>query len=235
MTLLSIDSTGQTASVAITNPYITVAEISANAPSRHAELLLPMVDELFKLSGLSLEQMDAIVCVNGPGSFTGLRIGAATAMGLARGAGKGLICVPTPDALAYNIISAADDNCYIIPMLDARREQVYTAVYQAFGGILRRESDYMALPIHEALAYVKDNKNKRVVFLGDGAFAYEAIIREAYPAAVFAPANASRQRAASAGVCAAQMLKDGYTLQSDVPLMYIRKPQAVREREHDTR
>jgi tRNA threonylcarbamoyladenosine biosynthesis protein TsaB len=231
MTILAIDSSGQTASVALLSNYIIIGELSVHAPSKHSEILLPMIDRLLTWSNKALDDIDAVACVNGPGSFTGLRIGAATAIGLARGASKGLIAVPTLDALAYNIMGTAVIEDYIMPMLDARRGQVYTALYQS----RKRVTEYMALPLTEALTYAQE---KTVIFLGDGACAYQAAIREALPAAIFAPANQNYQRAASAGLCALDMIQNGYVMPPSIEPMYIRKPQAVREREahdHDNR
>jgi tRNA threonylcarbamoyladenosine biosynthesis protein TsaB len=233
MNVLAIDTSGQTASVAIVSGYITVGEFSVNAPARHAEIILPMLDELFRFSGYGLHDMDIIACVSGPGSFTGLRIGAATAMGLQKGTGKekNLAAVPTLDALAYNVVSGAAGQHTVMPMLDARRGQVYTALYRADGGNFpRRVTDYLALPVEEALRLLQGSQP--AVFLGDGAFTYKAKILDSHPAALFAPANANRQRAASAGVCALHMIENGCEPLSLIQPMYIRKPQAVREREN---
>jgi tRNA threonylcarbamoyladenosine biosynthesis protein TsaB len=231
MKVLVIDSSGQTAGAAIVSDYISIGEISITASLKHAEILLPIIDTLFSYTGCAIKDMDAVACVCGPGSFTGLRIGAATAMGLAKGANKGLIPVPTLDSMAYNT-GGAVLGCYVMPMLDARREQVYTALYQIGDtGFPMRITDYMALPVREALAYLP--KGQRVLFLGDGADAYEVIIRETIKPRdiLFAQANANRQRVSSAGVCALTMLKNGYALSDTVDIMYIRKPQAERERE----
>jgi tRNA threonylcarbamoyladenosine biosynthesis protein TsaB len=225
MTLLAVDTSGQTASVAIVNDYISIGEITCNAPAKHSEILLPMLDELFSFSGYTLDNIDYIACVNGPGSFTGLRIGAATAMGLARGAGIGLIAVPALDALAYNIMSEG----YIMPMMDARREQVYTALYKKEkNNAPLLAGNYHAVSLPEALSMLD---GQPVVFLGDGAWTYREIIQAQYPMGDFAPINNNRQRAASAGLCAMDMLADGYAPVSVMELMYIRKPQAQRERE----
>jgi tRNA threonylcarbamoyladenosine biosynthesis protein TsaB len=225
--LLAIETSGQTVSAAVVDEYIVLGEFSAAAKSRHVELLLPIIDKLFAFTGFGIEDMDAVACVCGPGSFTGLRIGAAAAMGLVKGAGgKGLLPVPTLDALAYNVGSAAG-SFYIMPMLDARRGQVYTALYRADNnGLPRRISEYQAVPVEEALAFEKD---RPVLFLGDGADQYKTDILKSCPAAVFASANMNRQRAASAGVCAVQMLQNGFVPTSEINLMYIRKPQAERE------
>jgi tRNA threonylcarbamoyladenosine biosynthesis protein TsaB len=230
MKMLAMDTSGQTASVAIVGNNVTIGEITVTAPLKHAEILLPIIHELFERTGYTPQDMDAVACVCGPGSFTGLRIGAATAMGMARGAGKGMVAVPTLDSLAYNTGSAYTQG-FVMPMLDARRGQIYTALYETDdNGFPRRVTEYMALPVRDALAYAV---NKTVVFTGDGADAYESVIRETpgLGKTYFAHANANRQRAASAGVCALRMLGSGYVLTNTLDILYVRKPQAERERE----
>jgi len=178
------------------------------------------VVRLFLLMGLALSDMDYVAYAAGPGSFTGLRIGAATALGLARGIGRSAIAVPTLDALAYN---AGCADRLIIPMMDARRRQVYTAFYRWENAVLKRISDYHGLAVEDALAMISD----RGIFLGDGADMYYEDIVKAMPDAMFAPINANRQRAASVGACAIQMIQDGYTPTDTVTMMYVRQPQAV--------
>jgi tRNA threonylcarbamoyladenosine biosynthesis protein TsaB len=228
MKILAIDTAGQTASVAIVNDYITIGEFTVNVPSKHSKVLLPMLDQLFKQTGLEPAEMDWFACVNGPGSFTGLRIGMAAAMGLAKGSGKKLVAVPTLDALAYNMLTMVHEDTIVYPMLDARRNQVYTASYIIKNGEINRISAYAALPVIETLPALTGQK---AIFLGDGASAYENIINEHFPAAVFAPVNANRSRAASVGLCALNMINRGYAPQTNIEMLYIRKPQAERERE----
>jgi len=228
MKILAIDTSGQTAGAAIVDEYITIGEINLGAASgtgwHHSERLMPAVERLFSLMGLTLADMDYVAYTAGPGSFTGLRIGAATALGLARGINRPAIAVPTLDALAYNIGCA---DALIMPMMDARRRQVYTAAYRWENASLIRITDYYALPIKEALLMA----NGRTIFLGDGTDAYREDIVTTLPNAQFAPVNANRQRAASVGCVAMQMLHNGYTPSDAVALMYVRQPQAVQDLE----
>ena len=126
MRVLAIDSSGLTATVAVVEDEQTIAEYTVNYKKTHSQTLLPMIDEVKKMIDLDLSSIDAIAVSGGPGSFTGLRIGSATAKGLGLALGKPLIHVPTVDALAYNVYGCGDLIC---PIMDARRKQVYTGLY----------------------------------------------------------------------------------------------------------
>ena len=242
MNILSIDTSGKTASCAVTNGHLTVGEfnICPKAGYTHSEVLLPMIDGMFLNMGMDIGEMDYIACVNGPGSFTGLRIGASLAIGFSTGLSIPLVPVSTLDAMAYNIIGS-DADTYIVPMMDARRSQIYTAIYhtKGCGPFPVRVTDYLALSVselmHELGSYVNSTKG-RAIFTGDGASEYmgligEEMINNNYEwGHVFAPQNGNRQRAASAGVYAYQVIKSGTQVQP-FALSYIRKPQAQRELE----
>ena len=126
MRVLAIDSSGLTATVAIVDETETIAEYTVNYKKTHSQTLLPMIDEMVKMTETDLNTIDAIAVAGGPGSFTGLRIGSATAKGLGLALGKPLIHVPTVDGLAYNVYGCEDLIC---PIMDARRNQVYTGIY----------------------------------------------------------------------------------------------------------
>ena len=130
MKILAIDSSGIVATVAILDDDILVAEYTINHKKTHSQTLLPMIDEITKMTELDLKELDAVAIAGGPGSFTGLRIGSATAKGLGLALDVPLVSVPTLDALAYNLCGSTDIVC---PMMDARRQQVYTGVYSFYG------------------------------------------------------------------------------------------------------
>ena len=241
MKILAIDTSGQQAGAAIVDEYITIGEIMINAQSgpktwHHSEILMPAIERMFALSGFRLHDMDYVAYTAGPGSFTGLRIGAATALGLARAIGKPAIAVPTLDSLAYNVLcmipgtphgqpATKESSWLIVPLMDARRGQVYAAIYRTGqAGELTRLTDYFAATIEDALERVGELP---AIFLGDGADANKAAIMACRPSAVFAPANSNRQRPASVGLSAMRQLDQGQ--HSHTPeLIYIRDPQAVR-------
>ena len=233
MTILALDTSGTTASVALLNEHIVLAESGvtladlrgadgrySSRRKTHSETLMPMVDELFNISGLSLKDVDRIACTCGPGSFTGLRIGASAAKGLAFAANKHLIAVPTLDALAYTVASLMPET-WVVPMLDARREQVYSAIYHKN----ERVTDYLAAPVSDVVKIVEEKtKDDEVIFIGDGAEAYRSQLKFGR----FAPFCHNRLRAACVGSVALNMPPAD---ESEFTLLYVRKPQAERERE----
>ena len=103
MKILAIDSSSLVASVAVVEDDIMVAEYTINHKKTHSQTLLPMIDEISKMAEIDLSSVDAIAVSGGPGSFTGLRIGSATAKGLGLVWNKPLVHVPTVDAMAYNL------------------------------------------------------------------------------------------------------------------------------------
>ena len=127
MKILGLDSSGIVASVAIVEEDNLIAEYTVNYKKTHSQTLLPMLDELAKMTELDMDTIDAIAVAAGPGSYTGLRIGSATAKGLGLALKKPLVEIPTVDALAYNLYDA---KALICPIMDARRSQVYTGIYR---------------------------------------------------------------------------------------------------------
>lgn len=166
----------------------------------------------------------------GPGSFTGLRIGSATAKGLGLALDKPLIAVPTVDALAYNLYDTGEDTV-VCPIMDARRNQVYTGIYKFQNHEMAIVKEQDALSIQELLE-VLNGIGKKVIFLGDGVPVFKEIIKESCKVEYsFAPAHLSRQRAgavaALAGIYFAQgRIQTATEHQPD----YLRVSQAERER-----
>ena len=243
MVILALDTSGATASAALMDEYIILAESSVTLKDlrgggrkTHSETLMPMVDRVFKTTGMALEDVDYIACTCGPGSFTGLRIGVAAAKGLAFATGKPLVAVPTLDALAYNVTGITAPCTWVVPMLDARRGQVYSALY-CMG---HRQTDYVAVSVQDLLEMVKGSqppqKSCRTIFLGDGASAYGKCIGKEewgdHTIIDFAPPSHNLVRVACVGAQALKMLKCGQSFEEgEFSLLYIRRPQAQRERE----
>ena len=214
--ILALDTSGEQACGAIVSD-IVLGEFTINAHHgtkswHHSEVLMPAVEFLFNTTGLSLSMIEYIAVTIGPGSFTGIKIAAACAMGLARGTGLSIIPVPTLDAMAENIITYKT----IIPMLDARGGQVYSAMYK--NG--ERLTDYIASNVQDVLEEKTD-----IIVLGDGADAYRDIILELCPMAEFAPIHLNRQRAASVAFWASKHI---HLKTNTIDLIYAREPQAVR-------
>ncbi|NLT96266.1 MAG: tRNA (adenosine(37)-N6)-threonylcarbamoyltransferase complex dimerization subunit type 1 TsaB [Clostridia bacterium] len=172
MIILSIDSATPVAGVAVIDQNTILAESFLNTGNTHSEQLLPLIDRTLREVKLSLNDLDAIAVSIGPGSFTGLRIGLATAKGLAQVSGLKLVAVPTLDALAQNL---ADLDGYICPILNARKGEVYTALYETEEGEIKRISEYQAVKPQVLCEKIRGLDNK-VTFLGDGVFEYRDLI-----------------------------------------------------------
>ena len=238
MRVLAIDSSGMTATVAVVEDTQTIAEYTVNFKKTHSQTLLPMIDTMGKMIELDLKSIDAIAVAGGPGSFTGLRIGSATAKGLGLALEKPLIHVPTVDGLAYNLYGCQDIIC---PIMDARRKQVYTGMYT----FARREVEgsketelvldvleaQNASPIEELIDRLNIH-GRPVVFLGDGVPVYQDVIKEKMRVPFsFAPASANRQRAAVVGALGIQYYKEGkFETAMEHQPDYLRVSQAERER-----
>ena len=235
MKILGLDSSGLVASVAVVEDdgvnSNLLAEYTVNYKKTHSQTLLPMLDEIAKMIELDLSSIDAIAVAGGPGSFTGLRIGSATAKGLGLALKKPLIHIPTVDGLAYNL-------CYtdriICPIMDARRNQVYTGIYQMDGDKLQVLEAQMAVGIDE-LAKKLCTYGKPMIFLGDGVPVHKDRLEKELMTdqdIAFAPAHMNQQRAAAVGMLGIQYYKEGKTETAmEHEPDYLRVSQAERERE----
>ena len=228
MRVLALDSSGIVASVAVVEDDTLVAEYTVNYKKTHSQTLLPMLDEIVKMTELDLHTIDAISVAKGPGSFTGLRIGSATAKGLGLALDKPLVGIPTVEALAYNLYNV---NGLICPIMDARRKQVYTGIYRYEDHRLITVKDQMAVGIEELLSMLSD-MGETVTFLGDGVPVFKDIIADKLTVPFsFAPAHLSRQRAGAVGALGILYYKEGRTeTAAEHKPDYLRVSQAERER-----
>lgn len=227
MRILALDSSGLVASVAIVEEEQTVAEYTVNYKKTHSQTLLPMLDEIVKMTDMDLQSIDAIAVAGGPGSFTGLRIGSATAKGLGLALNKPLIHIPTLEGMAYNLYGSS---AVICPIMDARK-QVYTGIYRFEEGELKVLEDQTAIAVEELIQKLNE-MGEEVVFLGDGVPVYADCLREGLSIPfIFAPANMNRQRASSVGLLGIEYFKQGKTETArEHQPDYLRVSQAERER-----
>ena len=232
MKVLALDSSGLVASVALVEDDNLLGEYTINYKKTHSQTLLPMIDEIGKMLELDLKTVDAIAVSGGPGSFTGLRIGSATAKGLGLALDKPLIHVPTVDAMAYNLYGTS---ALICPIMDARRNQVYTGLYH-FEKEFEIVKEQCAMDIHDLIADL-NARGERVIFLGDGVPVYKNIIAAEMTALWdLAPAQSNRQRAASVAALGCVYFTDGQVESAmDHAPDYLRKAQAERELEEAKR
>lgn len=229
MRLLVLDSSGLVASVALIEDDKLIAEYTTGHKLTHSQTLLPMLDEITRRTSFELKDIDAIAVAMGPGSFTGLRIGAATAKGLGLALNKPIVPVPTVDGLAYQMFGVENIIC---PMMDARRKQVYTGFYRFKGSEFQVIKEQCAQSVEDTLNQLKEF-NEPVVLLGDGIPVYEEDIKQSLgEKALFAPVHASRQRAGAVGALAKILYEKGMIQGADeFAPEYLRKSQAERERE----
>ena len=227
MRILALDSSGLVATVAILEDEQTIAEYTVNYKKTHSQTLLPMLDEIVKMTGFDLSTIDAIAVAGGPGSFTGLRIGCATAKGLGLALDKPLIHIPTVDGMAYNLYGIQGLIC---PMMDARRNQVYTGIYR-FEEDFEIVEDQMAISLEELIEKL-NQYGEKVTFLGDGVPVYKEQLGKGLTVDYgFAPAHMNRQSAAAVGTLAMKYYAEGKieTATEHQP-DYLRLSQAERER-----
>lgn len=236
MRLLALDSSGLVASVAVAEAdereEQIIAEYTVNYKKTHSQTLLPMVEEIRDMVELDLNTVDAIAVAAGPGSFTGLRIGSATAKGLAFALDKPIVPVPTVDGLAYQMYGT---DALVCPIMDARRNQVYTGIYE----FIWQKDKYDMHVIKEQCAVTFDeiaealnNLGRKVIFLGDGVPVFRERMAELMQVPyTLAPAHRSRQSAACIATLGSLYYAQGRVESgAEHAPVYLRLSQAERER-----
>ena len=229
MKILALDSTALTATVALCEDTRLIGLYTLNSGSTQSETLLPMVESLLKLMGWQIDDIDLFACSRGPGSFTGVRIGAATIKGLAFSTGKPCIGVSTLEALAHTMIGLGNNNNAILcPVMNARRGQVYNAIFRLSGGKLIRLCEDRALSITE-LGTELASYAEPIYFNGDGYDITTANIQ--HPTVSATPELLKYQNAYSVAMTALSEYRNGTnTTDAELSPSYLRLPQAERER-----
>lgn len=226
MKVLAIDTTSNVATAAVAEDDILLGERVLNYKRTHSQKLMPMISELLEELELKAEDIDVFAAANGPGSFTGLRIGVATIKALAHAADKPVVGVSTLAGLAYNLPYCEH---IIVPIMDARRNRVYTASY------IWDEDGFKELSPDEVIdiAECADSCGRLLdtVFVGDGVRVYkDFLIEQLGDSAHFAPASAMLQRASSIAMIAMEKAKNGETMHyTELVPFYLNKSQAERE------
>jgi len=249
MTILAMDTSCNACTAAIVADDKMVAQTVVNNKRTHSEKLMPMIETMFAAAEISLSEIDVIAVANGPGSFTGVRIGVATAQGLAHSLGIPCISVSTLEALAGNVFGTSGIIC---PILNARREQVYTSIFSncrppresaelavgkfpecpfgQHGSGFRRITQDSAMPLAELLERLRDEES--VMFLGDGIFEFrEEIEAKLGERAKFAPPHLNMNLAGSVAARAMEFIRNGGEISVDNVVIpnYLRLSQAERE------
>ena len=233
MLILGIESASLTASAALLADDTVAAEFTTNFKKTHSQTLLPMIDEVLRMADASVEDLTAIAVSQGPGSFTGLRIGVSTAKGLAFPYDLPLIPVPTLDAIAYGCFGSEAVLC---PLMDARRSEVYSGLYGFSGAEFIVYEKALARPITEqvrAAEALSEKLDRPVLYLGDGLPVFrEEIERIASRPTLFAPAHTRCQHAGAVAALGAKLFAEGIQESAlTFEPVYLRKSQAEQERE----
>lgn len=229
MKILCLDSTAKVATAAILSNERVLAEYTVDGVRSHSELLLPMIRSLFASTALTPDDIDLFACTVGPGSFTGVRIGVSVIKGIAFGREKPCAAVSTLEALAENTVGLSGLIC---PVMDARRNQVYNALFERRDGVLHRLTPDRAIALSElGEELCRDHADRPVLLVGDGV----TVAREPLAAAGVTlgevPLLLSAQNASALGRVALRMAQNGDTLSDDaLRPIYLRMPQAERER-----
>lgn len=228
MKILAIDSSGLVAATALLDGDILAGEYIIHNRKTHSQTLLPMIHDMLAMAEVKAEELDAVAAAAGPGSFTGLRIGAATAKGIAQALDIPVVPVPTLEALAFNLAGA---DALVCPMMDARRNQTYYGIYDVSGEIPGILQEQTASPVEEAVSRINE-LGKPVIFLGDGVPVFRGQLAGSVTVPYhFAADHVRYQRASSVAVLGKIFLNQGKAVQAkEFAPVYLRPSQAERER-----
>lgn len=226
MKILAVDTSATAASVAVAEENKLIGEFSINTALTHSQTLMPMVDELLKNTGLSVNNIDAVAVNAGPGSFTGVRIGVAAVKGIAFPKNLPCVSVSTLESMAYNMLG---NDCIVCSVMDARCSQVYNALFRVKGCTVTRMTDDRALSLTDLKNELR-NINEKVVLVGDGAVLCSKFLGEELENIMLAPFNNRIQTASSVAYAAFEKINNGETVKADELMpVYLRLPQAQRE------
>lgn len=226
MKILAVDTSATAASVAVAEENKLIGEFSINTALTHSQTLIPMMNELLKNIGLSVNDIDAVAVNAGPGSFTGVRIGVAAVKGIAFPNNLPCVSISTLESMAYNMLG---NDCIVCSVMDARRSQVYNALFRVNGCTVVRMTDDRALSLTD-LKLKLMNINEKVVLVGDGAVLCSDFLDSELENVTLSPFNNRIQTASSVAYAAFEKINKGETLTADeIMPVYLRLPQAQRE------
>ena len=226
MTILALETTAKAASCAVLREGAPLATAWQCTGLTHSRTLMPMVADMLKNSELTLDDIDAVAVAAGPGSFTGLRIGIATVKGLAWAADKPCIGVSTLEAMAWPLAHLTGT---VVCAMDARRQQIYNAVFRCENGVLVRLREDRAISLEDAAADLRGLEGPMTV-VGDGAaLCHDYLLAAGIPCDL-APAHLRLQSAVGVGMAAWRLWPQGAVSPQDLRPNYLRLSQAERER-----
>ncbi|HUI46661.1 MAG TPA: tRNA (adenosine(37)-N6)-threonylcarbamoyltransferase complex dimerization subunit type 1 TsaB [Nitrospirota bacterium] len=221
MYILGIETSTKTGSVAVLSEKGVIAQYSLNIEVTHSERLMATVDRVLADTGMTISQLDSFAVAIGPGSFTGLRIGLSTVKGLALAVDRPVVVVPTLLALAWNVPYPAYPVC---PMLDARKKEVYMALYVFDGSALQQKISETVIPVSQLGSLIEG----KTIFTGEAAYIHREEIERLFgDRALIAPRSAVLPSAATIAQIGLEMLNSGWHSDPDsLAPLYIRRPEA---------
>ena len=227
MLIFAFETSAKAGSVALMDENRLLGESYCNTGLTHSQTLLQMGQDLLKSCGFTPNEVTAVAVAAGPGSFTGVRIGVAAAKGFAWGLELPCVGVSTLEAMALNLGIYEGIVC---PVMDARRAQVYNALFEAKGGKLTRLTEDRAIALSELGAELK-NETKPVFLVGDGSILCYNTLKEQIPTLILPPEHRMHQRAAGVALAAREQLLHGIAPDGGaLTPNYLRLSQAERER-----
>lgn len=227
MRILAFETSAKAASVALMEDGKLLGESYQNTGLTHSQTLMAMAEELMRTCGLAPEDIGAAAVAAGPGSFTGVRIGVAAAKGFAWGRDIPCCGVSTLEAMALNL---GIWQGYILPVMDARRQQVYTALFHGENGSCERLTEDRAISLEDLAGELK-NLTEPIFLVGDGGVLCYNTLREEVPNLVLPPEHRLHQRAAGVALAAEKSMAAGQTCDgAALTPNYLRVSQAERER-----
>ena len=227
MLILAFETSAKAASVALGDGETLLGEAYQNTGLTHSQTILPMAEDLLKNCGKTPQDVEAVAVAAGPGSFTGVRIGVAAAKGFSWGRDLPCYGVSTLEAMALGL--GVQDG-YVLPVMDARRNQVYTALFSAKDGTLTRQAEDRAISLAEVGEEIK-SLEKPIFLVGDGSFLCYNTLKQAVPPLILPPPQRLHQRASGVLLVAAEKIAKGETGDGATLIPnYLRLSQAERER-----
>ena len=227
MRILAFETSAKAASVALMQDGVLLAEFFQHSGKTHSATLMPMAESLMKECGLKASELDCVAVAIGPGSFTGVRIGVAAAKGFAWAAEKEVCGVSTLLGMATQMAHVKGIVC---PVMDARRQQVYNALFESDGKKLTRLTEDRAISLEE-LKKELETYEKQIFLVGDGSKLCYNTLEEYLPNLIYPPAHLEMQRASGVAMAAEELAREGLlTKAQDLVPNYLRLSQAERER-----
>ena len=232
MKILSIDTASNICGVSILENDKLICNLDTDTGRTHSENLMPMVEQAFNKTNLSLKNIDLIACDICPGSFTGIRIGVATTKAFNDSLNIPCVGVSSLESLAYNLKDTISEKDIICSIIDCKNDNCYFALYEKKNDILETLIEPQAESVEACLSilksYYEDTLEKSsIYFIGDGSEIYRNFIQETFPFAKFADSDLNNLNSYSLGIAGLNNFKSGFISNEVLPL-YLKKPQAQR-------